>query len=277
MPTEHGLISDLKFYTKKKRLKRYLKGEFRRFYRLKKQQLAFALEDYFLYKFDPFRVIAKRFEKSLPTINENYVKVGNYYLDSRILYKQSPIIYSLGVLTDISFDKAAISRFQTNVYLFDPAPIAAEYMSKQKDINLHFFPIGVWIKDSKMPFMYSKDRGRSPSMFIKHDGGIFEATCKSLKTIMSELGHNKIDILKMDIEGAALPLLEDLLEQEFSLPSQIVAEFENIRPNLEEFCDFYLRVTRLITRLNNLGYEVVNLPRDFSFYRSVELLFSKVD
>jgi FkbM family methyltransferase len=276
MPTEHGLGSDLKFYLKKGRLLRYLRAELRHLYFTNKTKWSFLLEDYIIYRFDPFRVLAKKFELGLPKLMDNHIRLGNYFLDCRVHYTKPPIIYSMGVLTDVSFDKAAADYFNTDVYLFDPAPVAIEFMAKQQDSRLKFQPIGVWTEDKTMEFMFSKNKGRSPSMFIPHDGGVFFANCKSISTIMAELSHQNIDILKLDIEGAALPLLEHLLDSNIQLPSQIVAEFENINPNLIEFCDFYVRIDRLIRRLKGKGFEVANLPRDFSFYRSVELLFSRI-
>ena len=276
MPTEYGFISDIKYYSKKKRLSRYLKGELRQVYYHYKKVVSFFFGDHLLYRLDPYRVLAKRFELNLPKLNENHVRLGNYFLDSRVKYDNPPVIYSLGILTDISFDKAAADFFQTDIFMFDPAPIAIEFMGLQTDQRLKFYPIGVWTKDCSMPFMYAKDRGRSPSMFIQLDGGVFEAECKSLRTIMTEHQHQHIDILKMDIEGAALPLLEHMIEEELPLPSQIVVEFENINPSLEQFCDFYNRVIRLISVLEEKDYEVFNLPREYSLYRSVELLFVRV-
>lgn len=276
MPTEHGLISDLKYYSKKKRLVRYLRGEIKRAYYHYKKVTNFFFGDYFLYRFDPYRVLAKRFEFSLRRLNENHFKVGNYMLDSRVKYDAPPIIYSLGILTDISFDKSVIDYYKTDIFMFDPAPLAIEFMGLQTDKRFKFYPIGVWTKDCWVEFMYAKDRGRSPSMFIQHDGGTFEAECKSLQTIMTELQHQHIDILKMDIEGAALPILEHMISEKLPLPSQIVVEFENINPTFQQFCDFYNRVIRLINVLEKQNYEVFNLPRDYSFYRSVELLIVRV-
>lgn len=273
MPTEHGLLSDLVFYSKKRRLVRYLKGEVKRLYYSNRTQWSLLFDDYILSRFDPLRVLARRFEKSLPKLDNTHVRLGNYYLNSTIVYPNPPIVYSMGVLTDISFDKAVADYFGSNVYLFDPAPVAIEYMAKQVDERLKFYPFGVWIEDKEMDFMFANDPGRSPSMFMHHDGGVFSATCKSISTIMRELNHLKIDILKMDIEGAALPILEKLLIDDVALPSQIVVEFENVKPSFFEFCEFYYRLHKLINGLKIKGYKVVNLPRKYNFYRSVELLF----
>lgn len=273
MPTEHGLLSDLVFYSKKRRLIRYLKGEVAKLYYSNRTQWSLLFDDYILSRFDPFRVLARRFEKSLPMLGDDHVRLGNYYLNSTVSYPAPPVIYSLGVLTDISFDKAVADYYGTNVYMFDPAPVAIDYMSKQYDERLRFYPYGVWIEDKVMDFMFPKDPGRSPSMFMQHDGGVFSATCKSFTTIMRELNHHKIDILKMDIEGAALPILESMLLDDVALPSQIVVEFENVNPSFFEFCEFYFRLHKLIDTMTKKGFMVVNLPRKYNFYRSVELLF----
>lgn len=277
MPTEHGLLSDLKFYRKKRRLYRYLKGEIKSIYYRNKTQWDLLFDDYMMSRFDPFRVLARRFEKALPKLNANHIKLGNYYVDKRVQYTETPTIYSMGVLTDISFDLAAADYYNTDIFLFDPAPVAIKFMEKQNDTRLRFQDYGVWIEDKIMEFMLPEVAGRSPSMFMHHEGGVFFAPCKSIPSIMRELKHSKIDILKMDIEGAALPVLEHLILQEIHLPSQIIVEFENVNPSLVEFCDFYLRVNKLVDDLADLNYSVVNLPRDYNFYRSVELLFCRLD
>lgn len=275
MPTEHGLLSDLKFYRKKRRLYRYLKGEIKGIYYRNRTQWSLLFDDYIMSHFDPFRVLARRFEKGLPKLDSYHIKLGNYYVDTRIQYTVPPTIYSMGVLTDISFDKAAADYYNTNVFMFDPAPVAIEFMAKQNDVRLRFHECGIWTEDKIMEFMLPEEVGRSPSMFMHHEGGVFFAPCKSIPSIMRELKHNKIDILKMDIEGAALPILEHLIHQDIHLPSQIIVEFENVNPSLLEFCDFYLRVNKLIDHLADLNYNVVNLPRKYNFYRSIELLFCR--
>lgn len=74
--------------------------------------------------------------------------------------------------------------------------------------------------------------------------------------------HSNLDVLKLDIEGAALVVLNDMLDNDI-FPSQIVAEFE--RPNTKKASDyisFYCDLNKLIDRLNSLGYSTHRLPRE---------------
>jgi len=48
----------------------------------------------------------------------------------------------------------------------------------------------------------------------------------TLDKIMRKLGHEKIDILKMDIEGAEYEVIEDIIEKSI-FPGQILIEFHH--------------------------------------------------
>ena len=55
---------------------------------------------------------------------------------------------------------------------------------------------------------------------------------KTLKTIMNELNHKHIDLLKLDIEGVECKVLLDMLYNEI-FPTYICVEFDSILQNLE--------------------------------------------
>lgn len=283
MPTEHGLISDLKFYSKKKRLLRYLYGEVMSIYYRGRYQLlprlwllTFGkLDNLLFYRFDARRVLAKEFEESLAQPDQHLIPMGNYFIDQQQCFSSPPVVYSLGVLTDTSFDRAVADYYNTDVYLFDPAPIAVDYMHKNPSPKLHFYPFGVWIENTTTVFSCPKEEGRSPSMLISHAGKQFSAECRTLDAIKAELGHDRIDILKMDIEGAALPILEDLVASGAQLPTQIIVEFERYENSIAKYCEFYVRIEKLIKTFADQGYQTFNLPRAYHKYNCLELLFTK--
>lgn len=67
----------------------------------------------------------------------------------------------------------------------------------------------------------------SCSVFDKGAGKI-QVASKSLTTVMGELGHNHIDLLKLDIEGSEYSLLESMLGKENPiLPTQVLVEFHD--------------------------------------------------
>jgi FkbM family methyltransferase len=74
-----------------------------------------------------------------------------------------------------------------------------------------------------------------------------------LATVLEKLGHDRIDILKMDIEGAEYEVIEDILNSPLPI-SQILIEFHH------RFTDIGIGKTRsAVSRLNEAGYRIFNV------------------
>ncbi len=134
--------------------------------------------------------------------------IGNWVVYPDGLSAQSLII-SLGIGGDIRFDEEIISRYSCAVHAFDPTPRWVEWIREQNlPPEFHFHPFAVSGKDSVMKLYPRLSKGkRSETMMTLFDesnaceAGV-EVGVKRLSTILNELGYNRIDILKMDIEGA---------------------------------------------------------------------------
>lgn len=225
--------------------------------------------------FNPERQLAKRFEQTLPVIERHgFCMHGNYYLSNKYALNTQSIIYSLGVLNETSFDQALSDKYGCNIYMFDPSIIATRHLAEINNPKFIFREVAVWIEKTTMRFS-SPLYGGSPSMILEHDGKTFEAKCESLSSLMAENQHRHIDVLKMDIEGAAAQILNHMIDEQI-YPDQIVAKFE--RPNtkkIEDFLSFYEVLRQLIGRLESLGYEMRVMPREKFKYYSLELIFVK--
>ena len=92
--------------------------------------------------------------------------------------------------------------------------------------------------------------------------------------------HNKIDILKMDIDGGVESVLEDILNDQI-FPTQIVIEFEfsevdNLSKEQEkEYILFQLKLTKLLDKMKLYNYKCYNMNRVTMPYSSIEVLFIK--
>ena len=90
----------------------------------------------------------------------------------------------------------------------------------------------------------------------------------------------EIDILKMDIEGAAFDVLHNILDEKI-LPNQIAVEFEFSEMKFDEFDedDFNIwakKLKDLILKFRLNDYKCYNLPRYSHFpYSTTEVLFVK--
>lgn len=74
------------------------------------------------------------------------------------------------------------------------------------------FEIGNCDKNSRVKFFSPKNPEHISCSIenIQNTKDFFITECKDLSTIMEDLNHKKIDILKMDIEGAEYNVLEDI-------------------------------------------------------------------
>lgn len=191
--------------------------------------------------------------------------------------KPGAVCYCFGAGEDITFELALAERSEAEVFSFDPAPwsiayvadvaaslsIPDKYSSYPKDPavwqHFHFYPYGVWILDGVVNF-YSplKPKFFSYSMVNGNCGAeFFAGPVKKISTIMQELGHNHIDLLKVDIEGAEYAVIEDMLNESI-LPTVICLEFHRVAG---------IDMQLLVNRLTAVGYNpwFIHKKHDYTF------------
>ena len=144
---------------------------------------------------------------------------GGFYLPKN-LEIENCIIYSFGIGEDLSFSEAIIEAGGI-IYAFDPTPKAIKYVEGHKLFahpKFHFYQYGLSDKDEKEIFYLPKRNDWVSGSVILHrnvdDGNVVEAEMKTLRSIMQKLGHNHIDILKMDIEGSEFKVVKNLMNPE---------------------------------------------------------------
>ena len=193
--------------------------------------------------------------------DQSLIKVGNYKIVPNNISINS-IIYSCGIAEDISFDEAISKKFGCDVFMFDPTKESLKYMNSVKSSKLNFFNIGIWKLDGNIKFYHHSENANLSATNLLHAKEYFILPCKSIDTLMKEFNQARIDVLKMDIEGASFEILNDLLDKNI-YPNQIVAELE--RPFFIFNASFYelflyLKERRkLHNRLKDAGYDLVEL------------------
>jgi len=139
------------------------------------------------------------------------------------------IVYAFGIGENISFDLAMINQFGCKVHAFDPTPKSLDWLSQQKtppEFLKHEYGIASF--DGTVTFNAPSNPEHVSHSLIErdYDAESIEVPVKKLTTIMEELGHRKIDVLKMDIEGAEYDVIEDLIESKIEI-TQILVEFHH--------------------------------------------------
>lgn len=166
------------------------------------------------------------------------------------------VIYSFGVGEDISFDLQLIERFGSVVHAFDPTPRSIEWIAKQSvPSNLHFHAFGVAPYDGVCKFSPPFDQDHVSYTVLKRESArpAVDLPVQKLATIMSDLGHDKIDLLKMDIEGAEYSVLADLLTSHIRV-DQLLVEFHHRFPEVG-----VNKTKAAIKALNAAGYRIFSV------------------
>lgn len=184
------------------------------------------------------------------------------------LVKPGAICYCVGVGIDASFDMALAGRFGCEVYSFDPTPMAIEYMRTLplEGRRHRFLPWGVWKEDTTLKFFVpANPREHSNlSMFDLHGtGGYVSAPCKRLSTIMRELGHDHVHLLKLDIEGGWSEVIQTLVDDDVR-PDIVCIEFDSPVT--------WRRLIRAIGHLRELGMALIAITKDNYLFVQRELL-----
>jgi FkbM family methyltransferase len=194
--------------------------------------------------------------RQLTRIGSDY---GGYFLDISIL-PQDPVIYSAGIGLDISFDLALIRRHDCTVHAFDPTPRVQEWLEGQSlSPQFRFHPVGIADFDGSADFFLPpRPDFLSHSMVEsrQYSADSIRVPVMKLSSVMRELGHNRIDVLKMDIEGAEYAVMSDLIRDRIEI-GQILVEFhhrlssigvKSTRRMLHEFDDYGMDVCHVSPR-----------------------------
>lgn len=122
-----------------------------------------------------------------------------------------------------------------------------------------FFPWGLWNEDKALTFFAPPwSKGESHSIYDLHYGeGSFSAPCYRLSSIMKKLGHKRIDLLKLDIEGSWGEVLEDMLASSI-FPTVLCVEFDSPAPPQ--------RVFSIFRQLKAVGYRLYRLEKDNALF-----------
>lgn len=155
---------------------------------------------------------------------------GGFFVATDFIDENS-VVYSFGIGEDISFDTEIIKKYNAKVYGFDPTPKSIKWISEQ-DIpeNFHFYDFGISDKTGSATFYFPKNPDFVSGSVVEQsninlENGL-EVQLKTLEDTALFLGHKKIDILKMDIEGSEYDVLENVLQSDI-LIGQILVEFHD--------------------------------------------------
>jgi FkbM family methyltransferase len=175
------------------------------------------------------------------------------------------VVLSFGLGEDISFDLGVIERFGCRVVGFDPTPKSAGWLKKQElPTQFGYVNVGLAGENGVITFNAPADPDFASysTVHATNGGQKIELPVKDLETIAREHSIDKIDVLKMDIEGSENAVIETLLGSRIR-PVQILVEFHHRIHNTE-----FARTRKAINTLEGIGYRlfyISNLGDEFAF------------
>jgi FkbM family methyltransferase len=191
-------------------------------------------------------------------------------LDPSLVNGASHVV-SGGVGGDISFELELARQTGCEVALFDPSPTGRATIASLKPLprNIKFHEKALAGGSGKRKFAapVDVDEGsfREPD---SESQGEFEWPSVAVEDFMRENAWDKLDLLKLDIEGFEFEVLDALLRSELR-PRQILVEFHYGREMQHSFWNYLW----LLIRLKKAGYVLVyRYKLDHSFVRLTESL-----
>lgn len=184
-----------------------------------------------------------------------------------LAYLRAPcVMYSFGGNAEVGFEAAVLDATPCDVWQFDCTVSASRMAASLKHVapalraRFHF-----------LPYCVGKD---GESADLEYGDARVRAVFRSIASVMAELGHAKIDILKVDIEGSERAALPDFFSglPDDARPSQVSFE-------LHAFGAAAARPQSLfapVVALARAGYVLINKRDNFAGWRGccVELTFA---
>jgi FkbM family methyltransferase len=142
---------------------------------------------------------------------------------------EQPLVYSFGVGEDVSFDLELIRCFHATIHAFDPTPCSVAWIAGQQlPANFNFHACGIADKDGVCSFLPPANPAHVSHTMIARQSAApsRELPVKRMRTFMSELQQARVDLLKMDIEGAEYDVIQDLIASGIVV-KQLLVEFHH--------------------------------------------------
>ena len=151
------------------------------------------------------------------------------------------------------FAKWASDRFGATVYSFEADPVLAKRLPACRGV--HWFNVAIAGEDGRMTLRRANDRCTSGVFNTQAESAdTFQVACRSLDSFCAEHGIRHVDLLKLDIEGAELDVLESACPEFLASVDQITCEFR-------DFLDaaHVPRIEAVIRRMKRLGFVVIRM------------------
>ena len=193
----------------------------------------------------------------METLGTNY---GGWSIPINAKLDKNSIVYSGGVGEDMSFDLKLEDKYNCKLFLIDPTQRAIKHYEEVKEFyntkinnfsgniqpdylyniidldpdfdNYTYINKGLYKEKNRLKFYKQTNSNYVSQSLVSNMFGkeYDEVHVDSIKNIMKEYNHNKIDLLKLDIEGSEIDVLNQMLDDEI-YPTYLCIEFDLLLKN----------------------------------------------
>jgi FkbM family methyltransferase len=190
---------------------------------------------------------------------------GGWYIPKKLPFNSESVVISGGVGEDVSFDIKLQSKYNCKVYLIDPTERSivhydeckkyyesnksyefkgkiqpdyySEIQNESPDFNKIFYiNKGLWSHETELKF-YKQHNPDYVSQTVVEGFFTEKYDCivpvNSLKNIMKEYDIEKIDLMKLNIEGSEIKVLEQMLNDNI-YPNFLIISFDLAMKNKDK-------------------------------------------
>lgn len=200
----------------------------------------------------------------VPGIELGGARSGVYAVDPTALGPHS-IVCSVGIGDNIAWDLWLIGRFGCTVHAFDPTPRACAFLAGQVlPRRFVHHEVGLAARDGEQAFAAPRREAGVDYRPLPDGEAGLRLPVRRLATLLRELDFDRVDLLKLDIEGGEYEVLDDLLHHG-PLPQQLLVEFHHGATGIP-----LQRTLAAVAALRRAGYAPFWISRrglEFSFAR----------
>lgn len=192
-------------------------------------------------------------------------QIGGWVLPVALINQKS-ICYCGGCGDNISFDLSLIKLKQCSIFGFDPTPNVAELLTPLiiNNPNYTLLQIGLWDKKEVVKFYEPQNMTHTAfsALNLQNTNNYVELNCDSVSNIASQLGHSKIDLLKIDIEGAEYKVIDSIIK-DGPQPSIFCVEFDEYFSPID--AEARSRIIHYVDKIISSNYSLVHSERNGNY------------
>ena len=202
-------------------------------------------------------------------------KLGITFQEPTYIYKtplnENSVVIDVGCCNDPDLSIFFMKAFDSFAYGVDPTK---KHFKELQEISERYkkfkhLPFAIAEKDQQMTFFESKDND-SGSLLNSHINvqkdriEAYEVEAITISTLLKKINIERVDFLKLDLEGAEFALLEKTQGKDFESVDQLYIEFHHHAIPDKTFAD----TEKLVKKIEGFGFSSFTLENaNYLFYR----------